>query len=377
MEGGATDMIGIFPETGGSIKRFLTPAMISRLFFFKTIAFVAASGFMSVEAAVDFKKEILPVLETKCMKCHKATYVENGKEVKPKNELRFDAAWAILKGGETKEHPAVVPGSSAKSYMFEVVSLPKDDDMFMPPTGKADPLTPEEIAKLKSWIDEGANFGGWEGNLEGKPADLPATPVTAKPPPPPKDREHDKIYQTLSEGLQPLGNDALKKVKAVGAQVSNLKVDGPLVRVDFLTGVSKCNDESVAGLAPIKDNITHIDLARTGITDASLKTIATFPRLTHVDLRKTKVTDQGLGALTACKNLNYINLFGTEVSDAGLASLASIKSLRNVYVFETKVTDAGVAKLKAALPKAEVVSDVTMPAPQAAGDGKGKGRKKN
>jgi hypothetical protein len=370
------DMVWIFPETGGSSKRFLTPAMISRLFFFKTIAFVSASGFMSAEAAVDFKKEILPVLEAKCMKCHKATHVENGKEVKPKNDLRFDAAWAILKGGETKEHPALVPGSSAKSYMFEVVSLPKDDDMFMPPTGKADPLTTEEVAKLKAWIDEGANFGGWEGNLAGKPADLPSTPVTAKPPPPPKDREHDKIYKALSEGLQPPADEALKKVKAAGAQVSILQVGGPLVRVDFLTGVSKCNDESVVRLAPIKDNITHVDLARTSVTDASLKTLATFPRLTKVDLRKTKITDQGLEALTACKHLNYINLFGTEVSDAGLASLASVKSLRNVYVFETKVTDAGVAKLKAALPDAEVVSDVTMPAPQAGGDGKGKGKGK-
>jgi hypothetical protein len=351
--------------------------MTSRFFFFKTIAFASGLGLTTAGAAVDFKKEILPVLEAKCMKCHKAPYVENGKEVKPKNELRFDAAWAILKGGETKEHPAVVPGSSAKSYMVEVVSLPKDDDMFMPPTGKADPLTPGEIAKLKSWIDEGANFGGWEGNLAGKPADLPATPTVAKPPPPPKDREHDKLYKTLSEGLQPPSDDAMKKAKAAGAQVSILQVGGPLVRVDFLTGVSKCNDASVAALAPLKDHIAHLDLARTSVTDAALKTIGTFPRITRVDLRKTKVTDAGLEALSACKHLDYINLFGTEVGDAGIATLAGIKSLRSVYVFETKVTDAGVAKLKAALPQAEIVSNVTMPAPQAGGEGKGKGKKKN
>ena len=347
--------------------------MTSRLNFLKSIAVASALGPIAAGAAVDFKKEILPVLEAKCMKCHKATYVENGKEMKPKNELRFDAAWAILKGGETKEHPALVPSSSAKSYMFEVVSLPKDDDMFMPPTGKADPLTSEEIAKLKAWIDEGADFGGWEGNLEGKPANVPATAPTAKAPP--KDREHDKLYKALSEGLQPPSDDAIKKVKASGAQVSILQVGGPLVRVDFLTGVSKCDDNSVAALAPLKDNITHLDLARTNVTNAALKTVATFPRITHLDLRKTKVNDQGLEALAACQHLDFINLFGTEVSDAGLAALANVKSLRNVYLFETKVTDAGVAKLKKALPQAEVVSNVTMPAPQA-DDGGGKMKKK-
>lgn len=307
------------------------------------------------------------MVEAKCLKCHKAAHEENGKKIEPKAGLRLDAAWTMLKGGESKR-PALVAKDTAKSYMFEVVNLPKDDDMFMPPKG--DPLTVDEIAKLKAWIEEGADFGGWEGNLEGKPADAA---TAAKPMQ--KEREHDKIYKALSEGLQPPTDEATKKVKEVGAQVSILQVGGPLVRVDFLTGVSKCNDESVAGLTPIKENIVHLDLARTGITDASLKTAASFPRLTRIDLRKTKVTDKGLESLATCKNLYYINLFGTEVTDAGLATLAKIKTLRSVFLFETKVTEVGIAKLKAALPEAEVVGNVAMPEPQAGG-GEGGGKKK-
>lgn len=333
-----------------------------------SIAAVLVLGCMTTHAAVDFKKDILPVVEAKCLKCHKASHEENGKKIEPKAGLRLDAAWAMLKGGESKR-PAVVAKDTAKSYIYEVVNLPKDDDMFMPPKG--DPLTAEEIAKLKAWIEEGADFGGWEGNLEGKPADA----ASAKPVQ--KDREHDKIYKALSEGVQPPSAEATKKVQAVGAQVSILQVGGPLVRVDFLTGVSKCNDESVAGLSPIKDNIVHLDLARTSITDAALKTAASFPRLTRIDLRKTKVTDKGLESLTGCKHLYYINLFGTEVTDAGLATLASIKTLRNVFLFETKVTETGIAKLKAALPQAEIVGNVTMPTPQAGGGDGGAKKKKN
>lgn len=337
--------------------------MTSPTLFFKVPAIAALLVGVSAQGAVNFKTEILPVLEAKCVKCHKAPYTENGKQVEPKSELRLDAPWAMLKGGESKR-PALVPKDPAKSYMFEVVNLPKDDDMFMPPKG--DPLTKEETAKLKAWIEEGADFGDWEGNLVGKPADAPnSTKVAAVA----KPREHDLLYKKLSEGLQPPSTDATKKAQAAGAQVSILQVGGPLVRVDFLTGVSRCDDESIAALSVIKDNVAHIDLARTIITDEALKTLATYPRLTRLDLRKTKVTDKGVEYLTACKNLTYLNLYGTEVTDASIPALAGMKNLQSVFVWETKVTEAGIAKLKAGLPKAEIVGDAPMPAPQEAQTG--------
>ncbi|QIF04158.1 c-type cytochrome domain-containing protein [Roseimicrobium sp. ORNL1] len=342
--------------------------MTSHPNFFKVPAIAALLMGASAQGAVDFKTEILPILEAKCVKCHKAEHEEGGKVVKPKSELRMDAAWAMLKGGESKR-PALVPKDTAKSYMFEVVNLPKDDDMFMPPKG--DPLTAEETAKLKAWIEEGADFGGWEGNLVGKPADAPSTAKAA-----PKDREHDVLYKKLSEGVQPPAQDALKKAQAAGAQVTILQVGGPLVRVDFLTGVSKADDASVAALAPIKENIAHLDLARTAVTDAALKTATSFPRLVRLDLRKTKVTDKGVQQLAESKNLTYLNLYGTEVTDAAIPALSSLKTLRHLYIWETKITEGGVAKLKASLPEAEVVSSAVMPAPQEAPAGGNRKRNK-
>lgn len=300
------------------------------------------------------------------MKCHKGPHDEKGKLVKPKGDVRLDAAWAMLLGN--KDIVPVVPKDVGKSGLIQVVTLPKDDDKFMPPEGKADPLTPEEILKLKTWVIEGADFGGWEGDLKGKPAE-----EAKKPAEPLKAREHDIFYKKLSEGVQAPKDDLLKKAAASGAQTAPLLAGSPLIRVDFLTGVGKCTDESVAALAPLKDNVAHLDLARTVITDAALKTVAGFPRITRLDLRKTAVTDKGLEALTACKHLTYVNLFGTEVTDAGLNQLAKIKTLTNVYLYETKVTDAGVAKLKAALPKAEVIANVVIEAPkEKPGGGKGK-----
>lgn len=79
--------------------------------------------------------------------------------------------------------------------MFERVTLPPDEDDFMPPKGKADPLTPEEVDLLKRWIDEGADFGDWRGSLEGKPAGVSnsgaSIPVSAI----------QAVYNRLAEGL--------------------------------------------------------------------------------------------------------------------------------------------------------------------------------
>lgn len=298
-----------------------------------------------LHAAVNFEKQILPVIETKCLGCHKAPHMENGKLKKPKADLRLDASWAMLKGAESG--PSLVPGNLAKSYMYEVVTLPKDDDMFMPPKG--DPLTADEIKLLKEWIESGADFGGWKGNMEGAPKeDEPAKPAVVKV------REHEVFYKKLEEGVKPADAALIDKAKAGGAQISTLKMDSPLLRADFLTGVSKCTDESITVLLPLKEQIAQLDLGRTVITDAALKTIAQFPRLAELDLRQTKITDAGLGALTGLKNLQNLNLFGTEVTDAGVKQLAAIKSLETVTLFQTKATAASVKELTAAIPGIKV-----------------------
>lgn len=313
-----------------------------RLPFF---AFVAANISLPVSGAVNFEKEILPVLEAKCFSCHKAPYTEDGKLKKPKADLRLDAAWAMLKGAESG--PALVPGDLSKSYMYQVVTLPKDDDMFMPPKG--DPLTESEIKNLKEWIESGADFGGWKGNLEGAPKDAEASkPAVAK------EREHETFYQKLEAGVKLAEEATLDTAKKAGAQISAIKVNSPLLRADFLTGVSKCDDEKVTVLLPLKDNLAQLDLGRTVITDAALKTVAQFPRLAALDLRQTKVTDAGLAALSSLKNLQSINLFGTGITDAGVKHLAAISSLKTVTLYQTQVTAAGAKELSIAIPGIKV-----------------------
>jgi formylglycine-generating enzyme required for sulfatase activity len=99
---------------------------------------------------VDFVKDVQPILENNCIRCH-----HQGKE-KPKGGLRLDKFEDIIKGG--KSGTALVPGDPAKSLMYTTTVLPLDDDDHMPPKDKEQPLTKAESETLKKWILQGAKW---------------------------------------------------------------------------------------------------------------------------------------------------------------------------------------------------------------------------
>lgn len=118
--------------------------------FAVTFAALAAAGSAFAADAVDFKKQVKPILEVNCLKCH-------GPE-KPKGKLSLVTRADALKGGENG--PALVPNDPAKSPLYTSTTVPKDDDKAMPPKG--DRLTAAQQATLKAWIEQGAP---WPDNL--------------------------------------------------------------------------------------------------------------------------------------------------------------------------------------------------------------------
>lgn len=96
------------------------------------------------DRAVEFVKDIQPILAEACVKCH-------GPD-KQKAEYRLDVKSIALKGGENHA-PNIIPGKSAESPLIKFVAG-LDPDMQMPP--KDPPLNPEQIGMLRRWIDDGA-----------------------------------------------------------------------------------------------------------------------------------------------------------------------------------------------------------------------------
>jgi len=109
-----------------------------------TVSLILASSFGFHARAVDFAKDIQPVLETRCLECHNPNKV--------KGKLLMDTVANLIKGGENGA--SIVPGDATKGTLLERVTLAKGHDDIMPPKG--DPLSAQEIANLKQWITDGA-----------------------------------------------------------------------------------------------------------------------------------------------------------------------------------------------------------------------------
>ena len=91
---------------------------------------------------VDFARDIQPLLQEHCVKCH-------GVE-KQKGGLRLDNKTSAFQGGD--DGKVLVAGKSAESRLVHLVAG-LEEDKIMPPKGE--PLTAAQIGLLRAWIDQG------------------------------------------------------------------------------------------------------------------------------------------------------------------------------------------------------------------------------
>jgi hypothetical protein len=135
-------------------------------------------GSQEPPSKVDFDRDIRPIFQATCQKCH-------GGEGKPKGQFRLDLRALALKGGVTGK--SILPGSATGSRLYTLLLAPEDDAR-MPQ--KAPPLPREKIELIRRWIDEGARWpddgisvaaGHWSLRPLGKPAVPKAGPWARTP----------------------------------------------------------------------------------------------------------------------------------------------------------------------------------------------------
>ena len=98
----------------------------------------------SAMAAVDYGREIKPLLQAHCVKCHGATT--------QKGKLRLDTGAAALKGGG--RGAAIVSGKAEESLLVQAIRGAHDDLPQMP--YKRGPLDSAQVELLQRWVNEGA-----------------------------------------------------------------------------------------------------------------------------------------------------------------------------------------------------------------------------
>jgi mono/diheme cytochrome c family protein len=296
--------------------------------------FLPALGLPALAAAraqdVDFVRDIAPILQERCVECHG--------EKEQKGDLRLDrrghlfpddaAAWVVQ------------PGKPGDSELVRRIELPDGDEDVMP--NKGERLRPEQIARLRAWIEAGAAWpaAGDEYFVAAAAARVvPKIDFGIAAPEPEAQRRIDAALQALA---------------ARGIVAQRVAADTPAVDVNASLLRDKVGDADLPLLQDLAPVLVWLHLGRTAVTDDGLRQLGTLGQLRRLNLSRTGVGDAGLAHLRGLARLEVLNVYGSKVTDAGLPALLSLPALRKVYAFETAVTADGAAKLAAREPPIEV-----------------------
>ena len=147
------------------------------------VLFTATLAWANDDAKLQFSRDIRPILSDKCFKCH-------GPDPKArKAKIRFDVRKSVahvLADGEDNELIARITSTDA--------------DERMPPAKSKLSLSKEEIAALRRWVKEGAEY---EKHWSFRSIAKPTVPAVKKTQWPANDIDHFILARLESEGLAP------------------------------------------------------------------------------------------------------------------------------------------------------------------------------
>jgi mono/diheme cytochrome c family protein len=359
---------------------------------------------------VSFSKDIRPVLEERCFKCHG--------EKKQKGELRLDSSEAIMKGGEGGA--VIVAGKAEESSFYTLLVLPSDHEDVMP--AKGDLLTEVQTTLIHRWITAGAKFDSVAAPAPAKEA-APAAKTVAEPAPPaPMKKEEEAgdapsfaatVWPVLQERctschgpekqkgeLRLDSPEAITKGGENGAiivawkpeesslySLSTLPADDPdimpakgdplteaqtkaihawiLSGADFGDWTAEAAAASLAEKAAKEGKDKEVDVLEVlakGTAPAAPETLAAVTNLgglampldmktplVRVDfhLIGAKIADAQLATLPPlAAQLTWLNLASTKITDGGLAQTTCLDKLTRLHLERTAITDAGLVHLK-------------------------------
>jgi len=134
-------------------RLFSRQPALARRFFSRAasgLALVFAAGAAGADegqAAIDFNRDIRPILSDKCFFCHGPDASDR------KADLRLDTAGGAF--ADLGGYAAIVPGKPAESEFYLRITDKLDP---MPPEDSHKKLEAEEIALLARWIEEGGAY---------------------------------------------------------------------------------------------------------------------------------------------------------------------------------------------------------------------------
>ncbi len=288
-----------------------------------------------------YEDMIVPILDAKCLSCHN--------EQKTKGGLLMTSYENLFKEGES-EHPSITKGAPEKSELYNRVVLPAEHKDHMPPEGKT-PLTENEIALLKFWIESGAANELLIAEAKKKATVAPL------------------IEQLLPELNRYRMKIEIANLKTEAAQQELSKVAERLsvsIRRDSLSDENyftlamkfppaPFTNDQFRELKPYNEIFSKVSLTSSGIDDEGLYYIGQMTNLKELYLQKTKLNGSGLVYLQKLKNLEILNLSFTLVDDKAALDLLKFPNLKKVYLYRTNTSKEVVTALAKYKPEIQIL----------------------
>lgn len=303
----------------------------------------------SAEDLVVFDHLVQPIIEQNCVSCHNPD--------KLKGELNLETFDGHLAGGELG--PAVVPSDLDASELYFRITLPQDDEEFMPPDEKT-PLSEAEVNLIAWWIERGASpdltvaeLGPQPDEVEAYVASVFATMLSP---------EELARIQTERDDLYA----ALGYIRSEhGVLILPTEMDSDAFTIETHAIRKTFDNDVLRMLEPYAESFVAADLSGTQLTDEAVTSLAKFTNLRTLNLSQTPLAGATLGQLAELPDLESLNLYGSEIDAAALEQLAELKQLKQLFLFQTALDDAAiVSQLRKALPNCDIRVAATI-APQA------------
>lgn len=106
-------------------------------------------------------------------------------------------------------------------------------------------------------------------------------------------------------------------------------------------------------------NLTHLNLAATSAGSETLKALEGHPRIKHLNLEKCPIRDTDLDSVAACQSIESLSIASTRIGDVGISRLSACKSLRKLVMRSTRATDLSLQALRPLLELNEIEAEDT------------------
>ncbi len=283
---------------------------------------------VALDDAEVFQHMVRPILEAKCIACHK--------EGKVKGELRMDDLIGLQKGG--KNGPLIVPGDAGESLLIQRINLPQDSKEHMPPKNKAQ-LTDEELEILQLWVESGSSF---EQKVTELPSEAPLFQLAS-----------NKFSNQKSYTFDAASDSDIAELNNFFRKVNPVFPGSPALEVAYY-GTSAFDPASLKDLKAIREQIVKLNLNRMPLDQVDMGFLRDFPNLEELQLNFTDVQAGQLTNLEGLENLRNLAISGNKLGPDAVTILGKLSQVKKLFLWNSGLDEDSKTRLSEALSTAQI-----------------------